>query len=127
MKQIQTKATAVQAAQLPGELRADWGVHPGAFLKRYMDEHGIRQAELAERTGLTSKHVNQIVKQVVGITPDVAVLLETALGTPHRFWSQVGADWDMHLSGDLCRDCQDVLALTECEATTHPTQKGATA
>ena len=23
--------------------------------------------------------------------------------------------------GDLCRDCQDVLALTECEATTHPT------
>lgn len=29
--------------------------------------------------------------------------------------------------GDLCRDCQDVLALTECEATTHPTQKGATA
>lgn len=83
---------------IPGELHTDWGVHPGIFLNRYIQEHGIRQAELAERTGLTAKHVNQIVKQTVGITPDVAVLLETALGTPHRFWSRVGADWDIHLS-----------------------------
>ena len=98
MNQIQTKGTVVPTAPIPGELHTDWGVHPGVFLNRYMQEHGIRQAELAERTGLTSKHVNQIVKQAVGITPDVAVLLETALGTPHRFWSQMGADWDMHLS-----------------------------
>lgn len=27
--------------------------------------------------------------------------------------------------GDLCRDCQDVLVLTEREATTPSTQKGA--
>lgn len=98
MSQVQTKGTVVPTAPIPGELHTDWGVHPGIFLNHYMQERGIRQAELAERTGLTSKHVNQIVKQAVGITPDVAVLLETALGTPHRFWSQVGADWDMHLS-----------------------------
>lgn len=98
MNQIQTKGTTVPTPPVRGELQTDWGVHPGAFLNRYMQEHGIRQAELAERTGLTSKHVNQIVKQAVGITPDVAVLLETALGTPHRFWAQVGADWDMHVS-----------------------------
>lgn len=29
--------------------------------------------------------------------------------------------------GRLCRDCQDVLALTECEATTPSAQKGTTA
>lgn len=58
----------------------------------------MRQAELAERTGLTPKHVNQIVKQAVGITPDVAVLLERALDTPPRFWANVGADWEVHLS-----------------------------
>lgn len=27
----------------------------------------------------------------------------------------------------MCRDCQDVLALTECEATTPSAQKGTTA
>ncbi len=58
----------------------------------------MRQAELAERTGLTPKHVNQIVKQAVGITPDVAVLLERALDTPPRFWANIGADWEVYLS-----------------------------
>lgn len=29
--------------------------------------------------------------------------------------------------GRLCHDCQDVLALTECEATTPSAQKGTTA
>lgn len=82
----------------PNELHTDWAVHPGVILSRYLDAHGIRQAELAERTGLTAKHVNQIMKKSVGISSDVAVLLETALGTPRRFWAQAGADWDMHVS-----------------------------
>ncbi|GAB3047174.1 hypothetical protein GCM10027053_01240 [Intrasporangium mesophilum] len=85
-------------ARHPNELQPDWALHPGTLLARYLDQHGIRQSELAERTGLTTKHVNQIVKKTVGITPDVAVLLETALGTPHRFWAQAGADWDMYVS-----------------------------
>jgi HTH-type transcriptional regulator / antitoxin HigA len=85
-------------ARHPDELQPDWALHPGTLLARYLNEHGIRQSELAERTGLTAKHVNQIIKKAVGITPDVAVLLETALGTPRRFWAQAGADWDMHVS-----------------------------
>jgi HTH-type transcriptional regulator / antitoxin HigA len=94
MNQTHTTGTA----EHPNELQTDWGVHPGTLLARHLQQHGIRQSELAERTGLTTKHVNQIVKHAVGITPDVAVLLETALGSPHRFWAQAGADWDMHLS-----------------------------
>jgi HTH-type transcriptional regulator/antitoxin HigA len=82
----------------PNELRPDWAVHPGTLLGRYLETQGIRQSELAERTGLTTKHVNQIVKRSVGISPDVAVVLETALGTPHRFWARVGADWEMYNS-----------------------------
>lgn len=92
------KHVAGSSRHVANELQTDWAVHPGEVLHRYMQEHSIRQTELAERTGLTAKHVNQIVKKSVGITPDVAVLLETALGTPRRFWSQLGADWEMHTS-----------------------------
>lgn len=98
MSQNSTKDVVGRSRPVAHELQTDWAVHPGVVLRRYMQEHGIRQADLAERTGLTAKHVNQIVKKSVGITPDVAVLLETALGTPHRFWSQLGANWDMHTS-----------------------------
>ena len=75
-----------------------WSLHPGVVLGRILDERGIRQRELAERTGLTAKHVNQIVKEAVGVTPDVAVLLDRALDTPPRFWGQLAADWEMHNS-----------------------------
>jgi HTH-type transcriptional regulator/antitoxin HigA len=98
MNQNRAKGSGGSTNQGPHSLKTDWAVHPGVFLHRYMEEHGIRQAELAARTGLSAKHVNQIVKESVGITPDVAVLLETALGTPHRFWAQIGADWDIHTS-----------------------------
>lgn len=98
MSQNNTKGVAGSRRRVANELQTDWAVHPGVILHRYMQEHGIRQADLAERTGLTAKHVNQIVKKSVGITPDVAVLLETALGTPRRFWSQIGANWDIHTS-----------------------------
>ncbi|GAA0950554.1 ImmA/IrrE family metallo-endopeptidase [Kribbella koreensis] len=82
----------------PHALRPDWAVHPGAILARYLEANNIRQSELAVRTGLTTKHVNQIVKQAVTISPDVAVVLETALGTPPRFWARAGADWDIYVS-----------------------------
>jgi HTH-type transcriptional regulator / antitoxin HigA len=80
------------------EITPDWSLHPGVILGHFLDSRGIRQSELAERTGLSAKHVNQIVKQAVTVTPDVAVLLDRALDTPPRFWGQAAADWDMQSS-----------------------------
>lgn len=70
---------------------SDWGVHPGALLSDLLETRSIRQAELAERTGLSPKHVNQIVKQAIGISADVAILLERALGVPASFWVRADA------------------------------------
>jgi len=68
------------------EFQPDWGIHPGSILGDILDDRGIRQVELAQRTGLSAKHVNQIVKQTIGISPDVSILLERALGVPASFW-----------------------------------------
>lgn len=46
----------------------------------------MAQNELAERTGLTAKAINEIVKGKMAITPDTALKLERALGTPADFW-----------------------------------------
>jgi HTH-type transcriptional regulator / antitoxin HigA len=111
MNRTQTLGSVAPTPKDRHELQTDWAVHPGIILARYLDAHGIRQTELAERTGLTTKHVNQIVKKSVGISPDIAVLLETALGTPHRFWAQVGADWDIYNSEQKsAKSLQDAAA-----------------
>ncbi|RKS78638.1 addiction module HigA family antidote [Actinomadura pelletieri DSM 43383] len=80
------------------EFEPDWSVHPGAILQAILDERGIKQAELADRTSLTPKHINQIVKQNIGISGDVAQALEHALGLDALFWLRVDAAYQAHIS-----------------------------
>src|SRR6266508_4258362 len=59
---------------------------PGGTLQDILDERGMAQNELAERTGLTAKAINEIIKGKMAITPDTALKLERALGLPAEFW-----------------------------------------
>lgn len=85
------------------EFAPDWSLHPGVLLRRVLDEQQLRQSELAERAGLSAKHVNQIVNRSVGITGDVAVVLERALGVPAQFWTRAEADYQLHESTKRAR------------------------
>ena len=87
----------------PGQFTPDWALHPGVYLRRKLEEHGIRQAELAERTGLTAKHINQIVNETIGISAEVALLLDRALGTNPGFWTQAEAAYQAWASWDKAK------------------------
>jgi HTH-type transcriptional regulator/antitoxin HigA len=68
------------------------------MLTNILEDRGLRQSELAERTGMSAKHVNQIIKKSIGISPDVAILLERALGVPADFWIQADAKYQEYAS-----------------------------
>ena len=87
----------------PEEFTPDWSVHPGVILRGVLEEHGIRQSELAERTGLTAKHINQIVTGSIGISADVALVLERALDAKAGFWMRVEADYQAHVSREKAK------------------------
>lgn len=87
----------------PQELIPDWSIHPGTILRQVLEQRGIRQAELAERTGLTAKHINQIVTGGIGISGDVALLLERALDIDARFWTRADADYQAYTSKQKAR------------------------
>lgn len=70
----------------PEEVALDWANHPGRMLQRELDAQGLSQAQLAMRTGLSTKHVNLVVKGTALLSPDVAVSLEQVLGVPAEFW-----------------------------------------
>ena len=67
----------------------DYLVTPGEVLEEYLDVHGMSQAELAARTGMAKKTINEIIKGKASITPDTALKLERALGRPAHFWSNL--------------------------------------
>lgn len=59
---------------------------PGSTLLDLLEERGMAQNELADRTGLTPKTINEIIKAKAPITPDTALKLERSLGVPADFW-----------------------------------------
>lgn len=69
----------------------DYHYAPGNTLADYLAELGMSQAELARRTGLSVKHVNQIMQGQASITANTAVLLERTTGIDARIWSQLEA------------------------------------
>jgi HTH-type transcriptional regulator / antitoxin HigA len=60
---------------------------PGETLLEVLEERGITQAELSERTGRPRKTINEIVKGKSAITPETALQLERVLGVPAQFWN----------------------------------------
>lgn len=68
-------------------------VPPGQTLLDWLEKVDMTQAELARRTRLTPKHINQVVKGGVGISPDVALAFERVTAIPARYWSQLDANF----------------------------------
>ena len=60
---------------------------PGDTLMEALKDRGMSQLDLAERVGMTRKHVNRILAGEAPITPETALRLERALGIPARFWN----------------------------------------
>lgn len=58
----------------------------GDVLRRTLRTLGIKQAELARRTGLTPKHINQVIKHGVPVSPAVAAAIGEATGIPAEVW-----------------------------------------
>lgn len=60
---------------------------PGETLEDVLEERSMTQAELAERTGLSRKTINEIIKGKAPITPETALHLEKVFDVPAHFWN----------------------------------------
>lgn len=65
----------------------DYVSPPGETLQEILEERGMSQAELAERTGRPKKTINEIINGKAAITPETALQLERVLGIPASFWN----------------------------------------
>jgi addiction module HigA family antidote len=67
----------------------DYLVTPGEVLEEYLGYAGITQVSLADRTGLSKKTINEIVKAKSVITAETTLRFERTLGRPAHFWSNL--------------------------------------
>lgn len=73
--------------------RPDYAVPPGESLREAIEALGMTQADLARRTGLSTKHINQIIQGDASISPDTALALEHVVGIPARLWNALEANF----------------------------------
>lgn len=78
-----------------GDFAPDYHLHPGIFLEEELESKGLKQSDLAKRTGLTNKTINTIIKGSASISPDTAVALEAVLGKPAVYWLNLDAEYQV--------------------------------
>ena len=71
---------------------------PGETLQELLDEQGMSQAQLSERTGRPKKTINEIVQGKAAITPETALQLERVLRVPASFWNSREANYREYLA-----------------------------
>lgn len=76
----------------------DYAVPPGRTLLETIEALGIDQRELATRSGLSAKHINQIMSGSAPITHETAIRLERVTGVVARMWNTLEANYREQLA-----------------------------
>ena len=72
--------------ELTSRFEPNWVSPPGDTILDLLEERGWSQAEFAQRTGYTSKHVSLLINGKASIAEDAAFRLEKVLGGTANFW-----------------------------------------
>lgn len=64
-------------------------IPPGETIKEQLELCDMLQNEFAERMGMSTKHISQLITGKVPLTHQTALKLETVLGIPARFWNNL--------------------------------------
>lgn len=86
--------------------------HPGAMLRLdYLEPLDMSVTALAERLGVSRKHLSGIVNERAGVTPDMALRLSRALGTTPGLWLNLQQAFDLWEATRTPGDWEKVQAL----------------
>ncbi|MEW6765649.1 MAG: HigA family addiction module antitoxin [Pseudomonadota bacterium] len=68
--------------------------HPGEVLREYLPEN-MSVTEIARRLGVTRQALSALLNQRAGVSADMALRLEAALGVDAGFWLRMQAAHDL--------------------------------
>lgn len=71
----------------------DYAVHPGEILEEYLEAREMKKKDFADRTGLTEKTINQIIKGKAPVTAKTALSFEKVLDISAILWANLNANY----------------------------------
>jgi addiction module HigA family antidote len=76
-------------------MRMKYPAHPGRIVRGEIEFLGISVAEAARGLGITRQQLYRIIRGESGISPDVALRLEQAIGSTADHWLRMQASYDL--------------------------------
>lgn len=88
-------------------------VHPGEILTMLIKEHGVTQTLLASALGVPQTKISQICNGKLGISAEMSLKLEKAMGMKAKLWLSLQKNWELsQVSVDKLKKVKK-LRLTE--------------
>ncbi len=69
--------------------------HPGSLIKSDIDALGLSVVEVAKALGISRQQLHSVIAGRAGVTPEMAVRLEKALGSTADTWLRVQMNFDL--------------------------------
>ena len=69
--------------------------HPGSLIKADIDELGISVIKAAKALGISRQQLHAVIAGRAGVTPEMAVRLEKALGSTADTWLRMQMNYDL--------------------------------
>ncbi|MCK4519193.1 MAG: HigA family addiction module antidote protein, partial [Candidatus Omnitrophica bacterium] len=89
-------------------------IHPGETLLEFLEGETMTQVQLANRTGLTTKTINGIVKGKNPISHETALKLSIVFKTSASFWNNLQRSYDETITRiALEKEIEDKLAIAQ--------------
>lgn len=89
---IMNKPKKLTKEKIPGDI-----FHPGEYIKDELEAIAMSQHDLCEKTKLSKSEISLLLNGHRNITPNIAVLLENALGIDAEFWMNLQIKYDIDL------------------------------
>ena len=69
--------------------------HPGKLIKADIDELGLSIVEAAKGLGISRQQLHSVIAGRAGVTPEMAIRLEKALGSTADTWLRIQTNYDL--------------------------------
>jgi HTH-type transcriptional regulator/antitoxin HigA len=77
---------------------SDLAIHPGETLKELLSSYEMTQEDLANRTGMAVKTINEIIKGKNSVTPETAIKLSSVFGMSESFWNNLEKNYQADIA-----------------------------
>jgi addiction module HigA family antidote len=69
--------------------------HPGDIIRDCLDELGVNVTEAAKALGVTLSALSRLLNRKAGVSAEMAVKLEKAIGSTAGFWLRLQLNYDL--------------------------------